>query len=94
MQPSTILGAFFVLIALTFLIVQAIQIMGRDKSDSASFLSALDPYLLGILGISLVIGIKFFDGSVQSASPFVLWALVIGLNAGIAMYVLGQLEKR
>ncbi len=77
MQPHTIIGVFFVLLGFTFLIVQIVHFMGRDKS-SHGLLDWIDPSSCAIFSISILIGFMFFDGTIRSTSPIGLWVLVIG----------------
>lgn len=88
METNTILGVFFMLVALTFFVL---VIVDRKKfllhsSESKSYTQALFGF-----SISTSIGI-FLLGGMQSIGAVGLWILVIGLNATIAILLLDRPE--
>jgi len=92
-QPHTMIGVFFMLLGITFMVVQIILFMNRDRRPDATGLSWLDTYTLYIVSLSLTLGGMFYGDAISSMSPIGLWIMVIGLNASIATYVLRAFEK-
>ncbi len=86
METNTILSVFFMLVALTFLVV---IIMDRKKFIDHSGKSQNYTNALFGFSISTTIGI-FLLGAMQNIGPVGLWILVLGLNATIAVLVLDK----
>lgn len=86
METNTIVGTFFMLVALTFLVVIVVD---RKKFFDHSSRSNNYTFALSSFSLSLFIGV-YLLGGLQGLGPIGLWIMVIGLNVAIAILVLDK----